>query len=361
MTVDIQHKLYMRRCLDLALQGLGFTAPNPLVGSVVVYDNQIIGEGYHRQIGGPHAEVNAVNAVKDRSLLGKSVLYVNLEPCSHTGRTPPCADMIIRSGIPEVVIGTSDPNPLVSGRGISLLEKAGIKVVTGILDKDCRNLNRRFFTFHERKRPYVVLKWAQSADGFIDVIRENGVTTQPTWISNEISRILVHKWRSEEQSIMVGTRTAALDNPRLNVREWPGKSPIRVVIDRNLRLPKDLHVFDNACPTLVFNALRDYREGLTTYARFDYSDSILNQALSYMYDHEIQSAFVEGGRMLIDSFIREGLWDEARVFTGKILFGRGIGAPVIATVKPEEIYIREDKLLLYRNDNMMRDTWKAII
>ncbi len=359
MTVDIQHKLYMRRCLDLAVQGLGFTAPNPLVGSVIVYNNRIIGEGYHRQIGGPHAEVNAVNSVKDKSLLGKSVLYVNLEPCSHTGRTPPCADMIIRSGIPEVVIGTVDPNPLVSEKGIALLKKAGIRIVCGILEKDCRDLNRRFFTFHERKRPYVVLKWAQSADGFIDVIRGKGATTQPTWISNEISRMLVHKWRSEEQSIMVGTHTAAMDNPRLNVREWPGISPIRVVIDRNLSLPKDLHVFDNAGPTLVFNSLRDYREGLTTYARLEYSDSILNQALSYMYDHEIQSVFVEGGRMLIDSFIQEGLWDEARVFEGKILFGGGVSAPVIPSVKPEEIHIREDVLMWYRNDNLMRDTKKA--
>lgn len=359
MTVDIQHKLYMKRCLDLAVQGLGFTAPNPLVGSVIVYNNRIIGEGYHRQIGGPHAEVNAVNAVKDKSLLSKSVLYVNLEPCSHTGRTPPCVELIIRSGIPEVVIGTVDPNPLVSGRGIALLEEAGIRVIRGFLEKDCRDLNRRFLTFHESKRPYVVLKWAQSADGFIDVIRGKGATTQPTWISNEISRMLVHKWRSEEQSIMVGTRTAAMDNPRLNVREWPGKSPIRVVIDRNLSLPKDLHVFDNNSRTIVFNALCEYQEGLTKYVKIDYSDSILNQALSYMYDHEIQSVFVEGGRRLIDSFIQEGLWDEARVFTGKVLFGGGIGAPVISTVKPEEIYIREDKLMLYRNDNMMRATKKA--
>lgn len=359
MTVDIQHKLYMRRCLDLAVEGLGHTAPNPLVGSVIVYNNQIIGEGYHRQIGGSHAEVNAVNGVKDRSLLGKSVLYVNLEPCSHTGRTPPCADMIIRSGIPEVVVGTSDPNPLVSGRGIAMLKKAGIKVVTGVLEKDCQDLNRRFFTFHKRRRPFVVLKWAQSADGFIDVFRERNATTQPTWISNEISRMLVHKWRSEEQSIMVGTRTAAVDNPRLNVREWPGKSPIRVVIDRNLSLPKDLHVFDNTSRTLVFNALRDYQEGLTSYARIDYSKSLLNQALGYMYDHEIQSVFVEGGRKLIDSFIQEGLWDEARVFTGKILFGGGVGAPVIPSVKPEEIYIREDLLMLYRNDNLMTDMKKA--
>ncbi|MFO7370386.1 MAG: bifunctional diaminohydroxyphosphoribosylaminopyrimidine deaminase/5-amino-6-(5-phosphoribosylamino)uracil reductase RibD [Bacteroidales bacterium] len=349
----------MSRCLDLAVQGLGYTAPNPLVGSVVVCNNRIIGEGYHRQIGGPHAEVNAVNSVKDKSLLRKSVLYVNLEPCSHTGRTPPCADMIIRAGIPEVVIGTVDPNPLVSGKGIGMLEKAGIRVMKGVLEKECIDLNRRFFVFHRHKRPYVVLKWAQSADGFIDVIREANTTNQPTWISNEISRMLVHKWRSEEQSIMIGTRTAAMDNPRLNVREWPGKSPIRVVIDRNLSLPKNLHVFDNTSSTIVFNALHDYSEGLTTYARINYSDSMLNQALGYLYDHEIQSVFVEGGRMLIDSFIQEGLWDEARVFKGKIYFNSGVGAPVIPSVKPEEIHIREDMLLLYRNDNMMTDMKKA--
>ncbi|MBN1143083.1 MAG: bifunctional diaminohydroxyphosphoribosylaminopyrimidine deaminase/5-amino-6-(5-phosphoribosylamino)uracil reductase RibD [Bacteroidales bacterium] len=349
----------MNRCLDLAAQGLGHTAPNPLVGSVVVCNNRIIGEGYHRQIGGPHAEVNAVNSVKDKNLLGKSVLYVNLEPCSHTGRTPPCADMIIRAGIPEVVIGTVDPNPLVSGKGIAMLEQAGVSVVKGVLEKECINLNRRFFGFHMHNRPYVVLKWAQSADGFIDVIRKKNTPAQPTWISNEISRMLVHKWRSEEQSIMVGTRTAELDNPRLNVREWPGKSPIRVVIDRNLSLPKDLHVFDNTNRTLVFNTLRDCNEGLTTFVKIDFSHHMLNQALNYMYNHEIQSVFVEGGRMLIDSFIQEGLWDEARVFKGKILFGGGVGAPVIPFVNPEEIHIREDALMLYRNDNIMTDTKKA--
>jgi diaminohydroxyphosphoribosylaminopyrimidine deaminase/5-amino-6-(5-phosphoribosylamino)uracil reductase len=329
------------------------------VGSVVVYNNRIIGEGYHRQIGGPHAEVNAVNSVKDKSLLGKSVLYVNLEPCSHIGRTPPCADMIIRAEIPEVVIGTVDPNPQVSGKGIGMLEQAGVRVVKGVLEKECIDLNRRFFTFHGQKRPYVVLKWAQSADGYIDVIREKNVTTQPTWISNEISRMLVHKWRSEEQSIMVGTRTAAMDNPRLNVREWPGKSPIRMVIDRNLSLPKNLHVFDNTSRTIVFNALSDYSEGLTTYAKIDCSNSILKQALGYMRDHEIQSVFVEGGRMLIDSFIQEGLWDEARVFKGKIMFGSGIGAPAIPSTKPEEIFIREDLLMMYRNYNMISDMMKT--
>ena len=228
---------YLKRCIELAKQGLGNTYPNPLVGSVVVYNGNIIGEGYHKKCGEAHAEVNAVNSVKDKSLLCKSTLYVNLEPCSHIGRTPACSTMIIANKIPKVVIGSIDSFSKVSGKGVEMLKQAGIDAKVGILEKECRNLNKRFFTFHEKKRPYIILKWAQTKDGFIDIIRTNKNQTGE-WITNELSRALVHKWRSEESSIMVGTDTANMDNPRLDVREWTGKNPLRISIDRKLRLTK---------------------------------------------------------------------------------------------------------------------------
>jgi len=342
------HELYMSRCLDLALLGLGSTVPNPMVGSVIVRQDRIIGEGYHKEYGGPHAEVNAVNAVPDKSLLPDSVLYVNLEPCSHTGKTPPCADMIIRTGIPQVVIGTSDPNPLVAGRGIEKLAKAGISVISHIIPDKCQYLNRRFFTFHTHKRPFVILKWAQTNDGFMDILRENRGTSEPNWISNEISRMIVHEWRSEEQAILVGTNTAFLDNPRLNVREWPGRSPVRLVIDRTLRLPPSLHLFDNSCRTLVFNALKDLQDRETHYIQLDFSNNIIPPMLKKLYELGLQSVMVEGGRMLLDSFLETGFWDEARVFTGQKSFGSGISAPLIRGIDPEEYRIREDRLLIYR-------------
>lgn len=339
----------MKRCLDLAGLGLGKTAPNPMVGSVVVHDTRIIGEGYHHRFGQAHAEVNAINSVKDKSLLRNSVLYVNLEPCSHTGKTPPCADLIIKSGIPEVVIGITDPNPLVAGSGIRKLEKAGVKTSTGLLQDQCHVINRRFITFHTRRRPYIILKWAQTTDGFIDVLRENPEISQPTWISNDISRKLVHKWRSEEQSILVGTNTAIMDNPRLNVREWPGDSPIRMVIDRKLRLSKKLNLFNNECLTIVFNELIDLQEDHTHYVRLNFEERMLDSLLAYLYESGIQSVLVEGGRVLIDSFIQADLWDEARVFVGNKQFGAGVSAPFIRSEKPEEFHIREDELMLYLN------------
>jgi len=343
------HETYISRCLDLARLGLGHTAPNPLVGSVIVREGRIIGEGYHQQYGGPHAEVNAVNEVRDKKLLTDSVLYVNLEPCSHTGKTPPCADMIIQAGIPEVVIGTSDPNPLVSGKGIKKLEQNGVKVTCNVLSRECRELNNRFFTFHTRRRPYIVLKWARTSDGFIDMLRDKDSLSQPVWISNEISRMLVHKWRTEEQAILVGTRTALMDNPRLNAREWPGKSPVRMVIDRELKLPKYLNLFDNSQKTLVFNGQKSFTGGETHYIRLDFAGSVLEQLLSYLYKTGIQSVFVEGGRKLINSFIEEDCWDEARVLVGPKQFGAGIPSPEILTVKPLSYPIREDLLLVYHN------------
>jgi diaminohydroxyphosphoribosylaminopyrimidine deaminase/5-amino-6-(5-phosphoribosylamino)uracil reductase len=346
---DIQHETYINRCLDLARLASGETAPNPLVGSVIVHAGRIIGEGLHCKFGRPHAEVNAINSVRDQSLLNDSTLYVNLEPCSHTGKTPPCSDLIIQNGIPRVVVGTVDPNPVVSGKGIRTLKKAGIKVICNILPEKCRELNKRFFTYHLQKRPYIILKWAKTTDGFIDLVRQNPELPQHNWISNNISRMIVHQWRAEEQAILIGTNTALFDNPRLNVREWPGNSPLRLVIDRNLRLPDNLNLFDQTLSTLVFNAVKDCQQGKIRYVKLDFKESILHQLLNYLYNIEIQSVFVEGGKRLIESFLNEDLWDEARVFTGKKQFGLGVSSPVIPAVEPDEYLIREDLLQVYRH------------
>jgi len=346
---ETKHESFMNRCLDLASLGLGRTAPNPLVGSVIVHKDVIIGEGYHRSYGGPHAEVNAVSSVKDPALLLDSVLYVNLEPCSHTGKTPPCADLLIRCGIRQVMIGITDPNPLVAGTGIEKLKKAGISVTCDIIPDKCRYLNRRFFTYHTRKRPFIILKWAQTSDAFIDVLREKRETTVPNWISNDISRMFVHEWRSEEQAILVGTNTAFLDNPRLNVREWPGQSPIRVVIDRKLKLPDNLHIFDNSSNTYIINESVDKTEKQTHYIRMDFGRDIVVQLLDWLYWKGIQSLLIEGGRKTLESFIDKGCWDEARIFTGVKKFGSGVSAPLIGNNTPEELRIREDILTIYHN------------
>lgn len=339
----------MKRCIDLAVTGLGSTAPNPMVGSVIVHGDHIIGEGWHKKYGGPHAEVFAIQSVADKTLLRDSTLYVNLEPCSHTGKTPPCADLIISSGIPRVVIGTADPNPLVAGRGIEKLRSAGITVDVPVLPDACRELNRRFFSYHLRKRPWVILKWAQTSDGLIDVLRESSVPAAPNWISNDISRMLVHRWRTEEQGILVGTRTALLDNPRLNAREWPGASPVRMVIDRQEKLPQHLHLFDGSQKTFVFTEGPDRTTGQIHYFHLDFSSNILPTMLERMAAAGIQSVIVEGGRKLLQSFIDADLWDEARVFTGRKEFGAGVPAPILpdggVMVQP----VREDRLSLYRN------------
>ena len=245
------HEKFMQRCIDLARLGAGNTAPNPMVGSVIVYDGKIIGEGYHRRNGEAHAEVNAINSVNDKSLLRHASLYVNLEPCAHYGKTPPCANLIASIGIPNVIIGSVDSAAHVSGKGIQILKDAGCEVTTGVLESESRELNKRFFTFHEKKRPYIILKWAQTKDGFIDILRNNNCSVEPTWITNEYAKTLVHKWRSEEQAILIGTNTALADNPSLTTRLWKGKNPIRIVFDRNLRLPQGLRVFDDKAKTII--------------------------------------------------------------------------------------------------------------
>jgi diaminohydroxyphosphoribosylaminopyrimidine deaminase / 5-amino-6-(5-phosphoribosylamino)uracil reductase len=350
--VNITDEVYLKRCLELAAEGSGNVAPNPLVGSVVVYNDRIIGEGYHRRFGEAHAEVNALGSVSDRSLLKSSRLFVNLEPCAHTGKTPPCADMIIQNGIPEVIIGSVDPNPLVSGKGIEKLRSAGIKVRSGVMKKESDYLNRRFFTYHNRKRPFIILKWAKSSDGMIDIMRENGGPDRPVWISNEISRMLVHKWRSEEQGILVGTNTAFLDNPRLNIREWKGNDPVRMVIDKSLLLPDSLSLYDGSQHTVVFNGICDKAEGATKYIKTGFGKSFLSDLLGHIYDEQIQSVIVEGGKMLLGTFIDSGMWDEARVFTGDRIFGKGIPSPVIHDVVPEKYLILGDVLEIYRNNGV---------
>ena len=353
MDSDTHHKKYMNRCLELAKLGLGSTAPNPLVGSVIVTGNRIIGEGYHRMAGAPHAEVNAIRSVENKDLLPKSILYVNLEPCAHTGKTPPCSDLIIQSGIPTVFIGTIDPHKVVSGKGINRLKQAGIIIKTGICREECIDLNKRFFTFHVHKRPYIILKWAQSADGFMDVVREKEEPAQPNWISNEISRKLVHKWRTEEQAIMVGTNTALLDNPRLNVREWQGNNPLRIVLDRSLRLPVSLHLFDNQLTTLILNGMKDEESGNCIYKKISFAGDMLSSVMKLLYKRGIQSVIIEGGKQLLESFIASGCWDEARIFTGRKLFGSGIKAPNIEGNNKQQNWIEDDLLTVIHNDSKL--------
>jgi len=314
-------ELFMQRAFDLARLGIGSVSPNPQVGCVIVKDGEVIGEGWHQAYGQPHAEVNAVASVKDQSQLADSTVYVNLEPCSHTGKTPPCAELLIKHKVKKVVIANVDTNPLVGGTGIKKLSEAGIEVVTGVLEKQGRELNKRFFTFHEQERPYIILKWAQTADGFI--ARSN---YESKWISNEFSRQLVHKWRSEEDAVLVGTKTAAHDNPMLTVRDWSGRNPLRLVIDRFLRLPDTLNLFDRKVKTVFFNLLKHEEHANLTLIRLDEQDFV-KSILEYLMKERIQSVMVEGGSLTLALFIEIGLWDEARIFTSPRLFHSGIQAP----------------------------------
>ncbi len=340
---------YMNRCLELARSGLGTTAPNPLVGALIVHDRKIIGEGFHRLYGGPHAEVYAINAVKDKSLLRDSTLYVNLEPCSHLGKTPPCTDLIIESKIPAVAIGTIDPNSLVKGKGIEKLKSAGVRIKNNILVTKCIELNKRFFTFYSLKRPYIILKWAQTKDSFIDIVREEGAPNRPFWISNELSRALVHKWRSEEKAILVGTNTARLDNPSLNVREWSGNNPLRIVIDRNLSLPGNLNLFDNTSDTLVINEKINSKKDRTEFLRVSFTNRVPDELMHLLFERGIQSLLIEGGKRLLETFIAEGLWDEARIFIGNMKFHRGVRAPDIEDIPESIVNIENDELVIYKN------------
>jgi diaminohydroxyphosphoribosylaminopyrimidine deaminase/5-amino-6-(5-phosphoribosylamino)uracil reductase len=341
---------FMKRCIELAGNGLGTVAPNPMVGAVLVHNNKVIGEGYHKKYGSPHAEVNAINAVHDKSLLKKCTLYVNLEPCAHTGKTPPCSDLIIEKGIPEVFIGTIDPNSLVAGKGIEKLRKAGVKVNLGILENECRELNKRFFTFYQKRRPYIILKWAQTTDGFIDITRKAGDPIGINWISNSISQMLVHKWRGEEQAILVGSNTVLSDNPQLTVRQWNGKNPLRIVFDNKLELPDTAKVFDNTSPTLILNEEIDKVTDNKEYIKLKKNSKSLDNLMVLLYEREIQSLIIEGGKKLLESFIKKNLWDEARILIGNKEFSKGLKAPEIQITSLYKNTIINDKLLVYRND-----------
>ena len=323
MTTD---EKYIRRCIELASNGLCNAAPNPMVGAVIVHNGKIIGEGYHARCGEGHAEVNAIRSVKDESLLKESTIYVSLEPCSHYGKTPPCADLIISKGIPRVVVGCIDPFSQVSGRGIKKLRDAGIDVTVGVLEDECKNLIRRFVTFNTRKRPYITLKWAESADGFIDIIREN---SSPVVLSTPITSMYVHKQRAEHKAILVGRKTALLDNPSLTTRNWYGANPLRLVIDRTLSLPSNLKLFDHTTPTLVFTEKEKAVEENLEYITLDFSKDILPQILTVLYERKIQSLLVEGGTTLLQSFIDTELWDETFVEHSAKVLGEGVKSPVI--------------------------------
>lgn len=342
------HEKYIQRCIELAKNGLGTTYPNPMVGSVIVYNDLIIGEGWHKKAGEPHAEVNAINSVKDKSLLNKATIYVSLEPCSHFGKTPPCCDLIIKNKIPNVVIGTVDPNIKVAGNGIKKLIEAGANVIVGILETECYDLNKRFFTFHKKKRPYIILKWAETSDGFIAPIEKS--EKKPVWITNNYSRQLVHKWRTEEQAILVGTQTVIDDNPKLNARDWFGNNPIRLVLDQNNRIPKSSHIFDNQTKTIIFSKIKtEISVENTIFEIIDFEQNIAQQIIFILYKYQIQSVIIEGGQQTLQTFIDANLWDEARIFIGNSRFNTGTKAPKLILKDFEKHIIDTDELLISRN------------
>lgn len=334
MTIDEQ---YMARCLQLAANGRFDAAPNPMVGAVIVHDGRIIGEGYHRQCGGPHAEVEAVRSVNDERLLREATMYVSLEPCAHYGKTPPCADLIIEKGIPRVVVGCRDSFDKVDGKGIRKLREAGVEVTVGVLEQECLTLNRTFFTYHGKRRPYITLKWAQSADGYIDKIRnedwnrDGGKPHEAVRFSTDETAVRVHRLRALNDAILVGRRTAALDNPSLTTRLWPGRDPLRLVIDRKGLLDRRLNLFDGTVKTTVFTEVfRDFGDsGNIEQVQLDFEQDILPQVMQYLYEHKVQRLLVEGGTMLLQSFIDAGLWDEAFVEEAPFTLGDGVQAPHI--------------------------------
>lgn len=332
---------YMMRCIQLAQNGKLGAAPNPMVGAVVVCDGRIIGEGYHAKCGEAHAEVNAINSVKDESLLRRSTLYVSLEPCAHYGKTPPCAKLIVCKGIPKVVIGCQDPFSKVAGKGIEILKQAGCEVVVGVLEKACQDLNKAFFTVQLKHRPFITLKWAQSADGFMDVERNDG---EPVKLSSPLTQLIAHKRRAEHQAIIVGTQTARLDNPSLNVRDWCGPQPLRIVIDKDLTLPRHLHLFDGSQPTLVVTEKNETIAGAMT-LQVDFNQSILPQLMEELQRRNIQSLLVEGGSKLLQSFIDEGLWDEAYVEHCPQVLGHGLLSPSL--INPKKSF--KKSLIMGRN------------
>ncbi|WP_338730883.1 bifunctional diaminohydroxyphosphoribosylaminopyrimidine deaminase/5-amino-6-(5-phosphoribosylamino)uracil reductase RibD [Mangrovimonas cancribranchiae] len=330
------HEKYIKRCIEIAKNGLGTTRPNPMVGCVITHNNHIIGEGFTSPYGGAHAEVNAITSVKDQSLLKTATLYVTLEPCSHYGKTPPCSDLIIEKGIPNVVIGTIDTHSKVAGKGIERLKSAGCNVTVGILEDKCQNHHKRFFTFHNKQRPYIILKWAQTQDNFI--APKTKTKQRPVWITNKYSRQLTHKWRTEEHAILVGYHTVMADNPSLTARDWAGQHPIRVVVDKTNTLQKDLNIFNSDAETIVISE-----------NDINFNQSIAKQICNALYKRDIQSVIIEGGRKTLQTFIDDNLWDEARIFTGNVQFKTGVKTPEFSGTLISETQLEEDILQIYKN------------
>ena len=343
------HEFFMQRCLELAEKGSGYVAPNPMVGAVLVHDGKIIAEGYHRQYGQAHAEVNCINSVKegDKDKISGSVLYVSLEPCAHFGKTPPCTDLIIAKKIPDVVIGCGDPFKEVNGKGIENLKAAGVNIIYGILEKECLHLNKRFFTFHTQHRPYIILKWAETADGKIA-----GDGASRLFISNEQTNRLVHKWRSEEASILVGTNTVLMDDPELTTRNWPGPSPIRLVVDMDLSLPSSLKIFTGKQKTIVFNTIKHEENGFLSFYQVTEDVNLVHQIVNALYQMKIQSVIVEGGARLLQSFIDEGIWDEVRVIKNEgLIINNGLSAPQLTIQNAaQKLKILNDSVNFYFNE-----------
>ena len=336
--------------MQIANNGIGTTRPNPSVGAVIVYQNKIIGEGFTSPHGENHAEVNAINAVENKSLLKEATIFVTLEPCSHFGKTPPCADLIVKHQLKQVVIGCLDSNSLVAGKGVSHLENAGINVIVGVLETECRMHHKRFFSVQENKRPYIILKWAETKDGFLAPIAKNEI--KPIFISNTYSQQLVHKLRSAEHAILVGTKTVLADNPKLNIRSWSGENPIRVVLDNTLRIPKNSNILDGSAKTIVITASRDKNivsSNNLIFEEIDFSKNIAKQVCEVLSKYQIQSLIVEGGTQTLQTFIDEKLWDEAMVFVGNTSFVKGVKSPIITKEFKEE-FLESDVLKRYTND-----------
>ena len=338
------HEHFIEKCITLARKGILYVSPNPMVGCVIVYNDEIIGEGYHQEYGKSHAEVNAIETVKDKSLLNKSTLYVNLEPCCHHGKTPPCTDLIIKHNFSKVVIGCIDPYSEVSGKGIKKLKDNSIEVVYGVLEEKCKDLNRRFFYFHKYKRPYIILKWAKSKDNYIAPINQE----KPFWMTSKESKTLVHNWRAEEDAILVGRKTVIADNPSLTVRMCEGKNPIRLVIDKSLSINNNYNIFDDHAETLVFNNIKSDIVSNTIYIKTDFNN-LIEEILNELYKRNILSLIVEGGAITINSFIENNLYDEIRLFTTEKVLENGILSPQIPNIKmTKTTIINKDKLEVYK-------------
>lgn len=340
----MNNERYMERCLQLAALGAGQAAPNPMVGAVLAHGDRIIGEGFHRQYGQAHAEVNCLASVsaEDRHLLTQATLYVSLEPCVHHGKTPPCADLIIRSGIPEVVIGCIDTFAQVAGKGVDKLKAAGIKVSVGMLEDECRQLNRRFFTFHEKKRPYLILKWAQTQEGWMAC-----ADSMPLRISNSYTDRLVHRWRSEETAILIGVNTLVADDPLLTNRYWTGSSPLRIVTDRYLRAPADARMLHDGSPVWIFNTRKNDCKGPVEWIRLPDDDNFFGHVMTVLHERNILSVLVEGGRQILQHLLDMGLWDEARVITGTMSIPDGIAAPRMTMNTTDHFELHGDRLSFY--------------